>query len=179
MIEKEPDGRISEITKTWCEGIWKGRYHLKAPWSGKEAKLLQKTLKWLDSNYIHKEDAKKELLDALGRYIEDKDRYYSEDRHPFSKFASKPEKWCVVYKERKKVIEEKKIEIPKQTWEEFYEWAARNPKQAIRGFAKTAGLLKQRNPEKYSEVKTYLLDLVGKAQAIAWAKEPAGPHALA
>ena len=172
-MEKETDPRIHELTHLWCSDIWHSKYHLKAPWGGKEAKLLQRTLKWFDSNFPKKEDAKEECIDAMRRYVEERERYYADDKHPFSKFASKPEKWAHVWKKKEvktwePIVEEKR----KVTWDDMEQWATENPRQAVKGFKQTFGVLKQLNPERYESFKNFLLDLVGKEQAIQWAREP-------
>ena len=57
------------------------------------------------------------------------------------------------------------------TFEAFKAWMVENPKKACKGFARTSKILKDINPNRYEEIKGFLVDLCGKDQINRWIKE--------
>ena len=161
------------MTKEWVEVIWYKKYGVMANWSGKEAKLLQRTFIWFDRAF-GKDNAQGQLRIALENYLKEESAFYGKEKHPFSKFAARPETWAVLRDKRPNPAISRPrptLDLPKMNWSDWEAWCIENPSKAVKGFTMTGKILKKMNPAKYDKLRQFLIDLVGKEQASFWAKE--------
>lgn len=86
------DTRITVLTHYWCEEAYVEKYHVQGMWSGKEAKLLQRLLAWVDASFSESESVDR-VKEGMHRYLKDEQEYLVENMHDFSLFASSPMKW--------------------------------------------------------------------------------------
>lgn len=89
--KRKTDPRMQELTVYWAEGVWKDQYEMVYPWSGRDAKLLQRLLSWADKAFG--ETAPDRIKEGLVVYLAETSGFYANERHPFSKFAATPQKW--------------------------------------------------------------------------------------
>lgn len=85
------DPEMAQLTKWWCEEIWKTKYGMVAPWNGQQAKLLQGILSNAHTNFGEK--AMMEVGKAMEAYVYDVDPFLAKSRHPFLFFAKNPMRW--------------------------------------------------------------------------------------
>jgi hypothetical protein len=86
------DSRITILTKYWCEEAYVEKYKVQGMWSGKEAKLLQRLLAWVDASFTELESVDR-VKEGMLRYLKDESPYLVDNMHDFSLFASSPMKW--------------------------------------------------------------------------------------
>lgn len=162
-----PDFRIAELTKTWCEVLYKGKYGFNYPtWTGKDAKLLQRLLATTDASF-GKIEAPFQVEDAMKKYLDDTSGYYTQDKHPFGAFCAKVQRWLASPPKPKPKVEVK-LEMPKKLGDfedECAKMMVKDPVKFMKGFAKTGALLKKVSPEKYAFVRSYIVDLLGAKRA--------------
>jgi len=80
------------FTTFWCEQEYKNKYHVTYPWSGKDAKLLQRALSYMDSN-VGLEQTHMKFEEAITNYLRHDVTFLNESKHPFSILAAKPHKY--------------------------------------------------------------------------------------
>lgn len=105
--------RQNYFTTFWCQQEYKNKYGVVYPWNGKEAKLLQRVLSYMDAN-VGKKEAHLKLEEAMCNYLGEENEYLNKEKHPFSVFASKPHKYFkpIVRSSERTNIERKPIKPP-------------------------------------------------------------------
>lgn len=169
------DQRISQFTKFYHEEYQKKLgipYHWKG---GKEQKLMEKCFKYFESIF---EDAIKEMKEAAMKYLQSEDKFYKDAAFDLSLFLSKPERWLKRSEKRDRPLPPPVHEvIPKSSQGVVYAsieafknkaepWIAENPIRALKAFLTTGPILKKMDLEKYTWMREYLIELVGKKRAI-------------
>lgn len=160
---KKPDPRHAELTKFWCEIAWREKYGYLSPWGGKEAKGLQRFIGYLDR---HDATRTTEIAKAtLSRYLSDKDGFYVRDKHPFSSFAAKFQKWLPeAPKKASNLPQVRRSEsTPRQPMTEFEiaQKIAERPILYLKGFVRTGPIMQKASPRLYGIMRQTIVDLVG------------------